>query len=264
MGALSHFSLRHKPEVANAPCVFSALKIKGEKEGAKILEGPVADWKVMYPFNAASTGNGNVVAHFGLPRFERASFLARFPFGEVELRDESIPLEVSVTGWSPFIERDSKNSSLPVAGLEYRFKNTTSKTVEATYSFNSKNFMACGGEGGDSVCKIENGFLLAQAPGEDYPEREGYFIAQVVGEASVNPAWFRGGWFDSLTMLWKDIESGDLVENAEYDDESPSPGASLFVPLIIPAGGEKIVRLMLSWYVPNSDICVGESCACDS
>lgn len=264
MGALSHVSLRHKPDVANAPCVFSALKVKGDKGGAKILEGPVADWKVMYPFNSASTGNGNVVAHLGLPRFEKASFLARFPFGEVELSDEAIPLDVTITGWSPFIEQDSRNSSLPVAGLEYRFKNPTSETVEATYSFNSKNFMACGGEGGNSVRKIDNGFLLAQAPGEEHPEREGYFSAQVVDEVSVNPAWFRGGWFDSLTMAWKDIESGDCVDKTECPDESPSPGASLFVPITIPAGGEKVVKLMFSWYVPSSDIRVGGSCACDS
>ena len=147
---------------------------------------------------------------------------------------------------NPFIPGDSKNSGLPLAGLEFRFKNPTSETIEATYSFNAKNFMASGGEGGDSVRKTENGFVLAQSGNAEHPEREGYFSAQVVDDASVNANWFRGGWFDSLTMAWKDVESGDCVDKPECPDDSPSPGASLFVPISIPTGGERVVRLMFT------------------
>src|SRR5690554_1089976 len=36
-GALSHVSLRHRPEIFHEPCVFSALSIKGTPGMAKVL-----------------------------------------------------------------------------------------------------------------------------------------------------------------------------------------------------------------------------------
>ena len=261
-GGFSHFSLRHKPDVANYPCVFAALKVDGVSP-AKVLEGTVAGWKVIYPFNSASTGNGNTVAHFGLPRFDNASFTEHFPFGTVSLRDEKVPLDVDVTGWSPFIPGNSKDSSLPVAGLEYSFKNTTFALVEGVFSFNARNFMAVGdGNGGGSVRKTDNGFTLSQSPLDAAPEAEGSFSVKVLDDVPiVNSAWFRGGWFDALTMLWSDIESGSLIEKGDVPDGDPSPGASLFIRLSIPPEAVKTVRLALSWHVPCSDVRSGR-CGC--
>jgi uncharacterized protein (DUF608 family) len=34
-----------------------------------------------------------------------------------------MPLEVEITGWSPFEPGDADNASLPVAALEYHFTN---------------------------------------------------------------------------------------------------------------------------------------------
>jgi uncharacterized protein (DUF608 family) len=261
MGALSHVSLRHKPDVLNTPCMFSAIKIKGSNGVAKLLEGPIADWKILFPFkatasgNMTSTGNGHNGDHFGLPRFDSAKFSAQFPFGTVELGNEEIPLAVSIEGWSPFIPQDSTNSSLPVAGLEYCFKNNTGSTIEATYSFNSVNLMKFGTEKNQLVKKTANGFVFEQQPTEANPEYEGYFSAQIFDdEATVNPAWFRGGWFDALSIVWQDIMADNCPDKAEITAGDPSPGASLFVPLSIAPGEEKRVKLLFSWYVPVSDV----------
>ncbi len=70
-GALSHFSLRNKPEVFNEPLTFAALSIKGPDKVALVLEGPVPSWKI---FGAPGTGNGASGTSFGLPRFASASF----------------------------------------------------------------------------------------------------------------------------------------------------------------------------------------------
>ncbi len=40
-GALSHVSLRHRPAIFNATCMFSALCIRGDERVARVLEGPV-------------------------------------------------------------------------------------------------------------------------------------------------------------------------------------------------------------------------------
>jgi len=154
-GAISHVSVRNQPEVYNEPHVYAALCIKGNPNVAKVLEGPVPAWKI---FGAPGTGNGAAGSHFGFPRFREASFLPRFPFATVTLKDRKIPLDVEVTGWSPFVPGDADRSSLPVGGLEYRFRNPTRKAVEAVFSFNSKNFMSTGG--GNSIGPIDGGFVL--------------------------------------------------------------------------------------------------------
>ena len=48
-GALSHVSLRNKPDVFHEPCVFAALGVKGNPAAARVLEGPVPPWKLFGP-----------------------------------------------------------------------------------------------------------------------------------------------------------------------------------------------------------------------
>ena len=125
-GAISHVSVRNRMEFFHEPCTFAALCVKGEENVARVLEGPIPDRKY---FGAPGTGNGAGGMTYGLPRFREASFLARFPFATVNLADPDIPLDVSITGWSPFVPGDADASSLPVGALEYRFKNSTGSAV---------------------------------------------------------------------------------------------------------------------------------------
>ena len=119
-GAISHLSVRNHPEIYNEPACFAALAVKGIANGAKVLEGPVPTWKYFGPRGA---GNGEAGATYGLPRFSHATFTAAFPFADIHLQDDDIPLQTRITGWSPFIPTDEDNSSLPVGALEYTFVN---------------------------------------------------------------------------------------------------------------------------------------------
>ena len=203
-GAVSHVSLRHSMQFFNEPCTFAAIHVRtADGEVAKLLEGPVPDWKV---FGGGGTGNGASGSTYGLPRFDRAEFLARFPFATVTLSDEEIPLEVELTGWSPFLPGNADDSSLPVGALEYRFRNTGSETVEAVFSYHAKNFMAVRG-GGDTVLPVDNGFVLWQAGTTEHPENEGGFAAFLDGdEAVVDHCWFKGGWWDAVTLAWRNVQ----------------------------------------------------------
>ena len=114
-GALSHVSLRHRPDVHNEPAVFAAVCLKGASGNlARVLEGPVPPWKL---YESPSAANGGEHRTWGLPRFREASFEARFPFGTVRLQDDRLPIEVELIGWSPFEPGEADNSSLPVAAL---------------------------------------------------------------------------------------------------------------------------------------------------
>ncbi len=247
-GAISHVSVRNKPEVFNEPHMYAALCVKGAPNVAKVLEGPVPIWKI---FGAPNTGNGAARTSFGLPRFRNARFLPRFPFGTVTLEDYTIPLEVQVTGWSPFIPTYADESSLPVGALEYHFRNPTDKIQEAIFSYNSKNFISVRKDG-QSIKPIENGFILCQEPGKDKPYEQGAFaIFTDDNNTVVDHCWFKGGWWDSVTLCWKNIQEGILRKNPPQ--KGTAPGASLFVPFTLKPGQEKTIRLMFAWYVPETD-----------
>jgi len=254
-GALSHFSLRHKPEVFNEPCTFAALCLKGDPNTARVLEGPVPAWK---KFGAPGTGNGAAGTSFGLPRFGEASFATRFPFGTVTLTDKDVPVEVEITGWSPFDPGDADNSSLPVAALEYRFTNKTGKAIEAVFSWNAKNFMAVG-KNTQAVKSTSGGFILWSAAPQERGWEDGAFSATVNDPlAKVNHAWFRGGWWDPLTMAWNDIAQGQCFERPPVTEGDASPGATLFVPFTLGPRSSKTIVLRLAWYVGQTNLRFGK------
>ncbi|MGQ9589907.1 MAG: GH116 family glycosyl hydrolase [Planctomycetota bacterium] len=253
-GAISHVSLRHRPEVFHEPCAFAAISVRGEKRAARVLEGPVPAWKV---FGTPNSGNGAPGTTWGLPRFREVSFEARFPFGTVRLSDRSVPLDVEIVGWSPFEPGDADSSSLPAAALEYRFLNRSRAAVDAVFSFNAKNFLALG-RNPQAVRAAEGGFVLWCGPGEGKPWEEASFTAVVPDPAArVNCAWFRGGWWDPLTMAWRAVRDGDAPERPPPSEGAPSPGGSLYVPFRLEAGEARTIPLLLSWYVPLSDIRIG-------
>ena len=251
-GGISHVSVRNKPDIFNEPVMFSAISIKGLENGAKVLEGPIADWKV---FGSPMAGNGHARGASGYPHFEKATFSARFPFATVDLEDDDIPLEVSITGWSPFVPGDADNSSLPLASLEYKFKNTSNETIEALFSCHAENFMIMEEPNGGSISGIRNGFLLSQSCTLEKAHYKGDFAIFTDNRNTVTDlAWFRGGWFDSRTMIWKDLSE------FTYEDDTTtvgSPGASLYVPFDLEPGEEETLRLQMAWYVPHSDLRIG-------
>jgi uncharacterized protein (DUF608 family) len=252
-GAISHMSVRNRPEVYNEPCMFAAISVKGLTNGTKVLEGQVPDWK---KFGQPNSANGSPGATYGFPRFQDSRFLARFPFAFIDLKDNDIPLEVKLSGWSPFIPTDADNSSLPVAAIEYSFRNTGSSRVEAIFSYNSVNFMSQP-EGKSSIKPITNGFILSESGVGKKPETKGDFAVFTDDPNTVvDHCWFRGGWWDALTITWNTIINSEFRNSAPV--ELDAPGASLFVPFSLNPGETKVIRLMMAWYVPETNLRYGK------
>lgn len=252
-GYISHMSIRHKPDIYNEPCMFAAIHVKGCENGAKVLEGPVAEWRKFGSPGSGLGGPGG--ANYGLPRFQDATFETRFPFGIISLTDNELPLNVTVKAWSPFIPGDADNSSLPAGVLEYTFENKSGKELEAVFSYNSRNFMRSG-EGKNHVKPIANGFVLSQDGTKEEPFQQGDFaIFTDQPSTVVNHCWFRGGWFDGLTMAWNAIKAGELVNNQPV--EADAPGGSLYVPVTLKAGEKKTIKVFTAWYVPDSHLRIG-------
>ena len=248
-GSLSHVSLRHAPDIHHEPYMFSAISVIGRPKASRVLEGPVPGWKIM----GRGGGGGGSGTTYGLPRFSDASFRCRFPFATVDLSDPEVPLDVAITGWSPFQPGDADGSSLPAAALEYRFTNRCSEALEAVFSHNAKNFMAVAGAD-PSVQRAPGGFILSSAASENQPWTRGDFCAAVTADdARVNCGWFRGGWWDAGTMAWQDVARSACHEKPPPTDGPPSPGGTIFVPLALKPGQGVTITLQFSWHVPTSN-----------
>jgi hypothetical protein len=144
-----------------------------------------------------------------------------------------------------------------VAALEYRLTNRTTKPVKAVFSFHAANFMKVG-DGAD-VGAMAGGFLLRQRAIKDKPAAAGAFAAFTDDPAAtVDAAWFRGGWFDAATAVWNRVAAGDTVSRAPHNEGAAGGGGSLYVPATLKPKASKTVRLLFAWYVPQSDVCAGK------
>ena len=75
------------------------------------------------------------------------------------MTDKDIPIQVTITGWSPFIPTEEDNSSLPVGALEYTFVNKGKTNTDAIFSFNAKNFLI-EDDKDNRIAALANGFAL--------------------------------------------------------------------------------------------------------
>jgi uncharacterized protein (DUF608 family) len=218
-GSFSHLSINNRPEIFNEPFSFAAISVKGLKNGAKVIEAQVPEWKM-----------------FGTPG-----------------SGKDIPMDVEVCGWSPFIPMDADNSSLPVGAMEYRFRNTSDKAIDAVFSWNSRNIIS---ERTGRILPARNGFILTKEGPDGAPPGTTGFCASVNDDnAVVDYCWFRGAWWDPQTILWENIENCKLTDNKPV--ETPAPGASLYVPFTLKPGEEKLIVVNLSWYMPETRLTIG-------
>ena len=110
-----------------------------------------------------------------------------------------------------------------------------------------------------AVRPIDGGFELWGGADKDKPWEDGSF-AVVVDEPGtiVDHAWFRGGWWDPLTLAWKAVTDAATVARPPVTEGQPAPGGSLFVPVTLEPGASRTIRVKLAWYVPLSHLRSGK------
>ena len=139
-GGLQDFSIWNHPATtalpegfASSKAAFAILHIKGSSPTTKLVEGPFPALKI---FDQGLQGEGYRRGGLeGFPRFAKAEFRGEYPLGEVKISDPSIPLQVTLSAWNPFIPLDDKNSGIPCAVLEYTLHNVSPHTVDYEFSY---------------------------------------------------------------------------------------------------------------------------------
>ena len=132
--------------------------------------------------------------------------------------------------------------------------------IEAVFSFNARNFLPAlmdewngGPEPARGARNAPDGFILYGGAWPALEQEEAWFSATVDDPAAkVNLAWFRGSWFDPLTMAWRDVEQGAAFDRPVPTEGKQPTGATLFVPFRLGPGEVKTIRLRLAWYSPKT------------
>lgn len=279
-GGLQDFSLYNAPRTTALQdghgaeeAAFALLHIKGEAPITKLVEGPLPPEKL---YDQGLQGQGyRKGGQEGLPRFAECEFQAEYPFGEVRLHDPGVPLAVSIVGWNPFIPGDDVHSSLPAAILEYTFQNTSNGTVDFEFSYHLSHLAqgASGWGGTRNTALPEGGILFSNTDDRSQQTFGTVALLSPAHAPRVKAEWFRGGWFDAVSILWREVSTGQFRENARTGREGANErnGGSLLVPLTLGPGERVSVPIILAWHFPNADATFGalpapaasESCGAD-
>ena len=268
-GGLQDFSIRHQPATTASPdghgftdAAFALLHVKGERPVTRLVEGPLPPEKV---YDQGLQGQGyRKGGHEGLPRFENCAFEGRYPFGTVSLSDPHLPLRATVTGWSPFIPLDDRDSGIPCAVLNYRFDNVSAGPVAFEFSYHLAH-PAVGkmtGEAGTRNAVIPGqGVLFSNTEEADHATfGSGALVVAGRHEPAVKAMWFRGGWFDSLSALWREVSAGTFVENDGAAGEAGLKGrngGSVLLRASLAPGESVEFPVVLAWHFPNCHHTVG-------
>lgn len=71
---------------------------------------------------------------------DRIVFSASFPFATLHYSQRELPVEVTLTAWSPFIPRNAKDSALPAAFFDFSLRSKSGKPVEVTLLASMRNW----------------------------------------------------------------------------------------------------------------------------
>jgi uncharacterized protein (DUF608 family) len=270
-GGFQDFSIRHKPFTSaladdwNKPTgekhyenAFGILHLPGLNV-TKLVEGPIPPERI-YDQGLQAQGFRHGF-YEGFPRFERSVFDAEYPFGHVTLTDPTVPLEVKLTAFNPFIPLDDKNSGLPAAILEYTFRNTTRRAVPFEFSFHLSH-LAPGTEWGHK--KSRNTVLSGR--GINFwnvePPTSEHFGSACLMSLEAKPLikgmWFRGApwYYEATTKIWKEVSQGAFEPNDGWNevDIEGRNGGSILLRGTVPPGKSITYPLVIAWHYPNSDM----------
>jgi len=175
-----------------------------------------------------------------------------------------VDLDIEISGFNPFIPLDDKNSSIPCAILEYTLKNRTSETVNYQFSFHLSHLA----QGVKSLGPDESRNAVMPGAGvylynleEPTSAKSGSAALGIVGnEPMIKAMWFRGGWFDSLSVLWRELESGRFTPNDGSSHTGAARGrngGSFLMNGRLDAGEKITYPIVIAWYFPNVDYSFG-------
>lgn len=255
------------PGLKNLGSFFAISTLQGTTRKTKCLEGPIDS-------SEYEASEGCKTPNSGFPRFSKAKFHTAYPLGVVELKDESIPLEVEIRGMNPLIPGDSAASSLPCTMLTFHLKNPTNTPVEASICGTFLNPIGSDGrqkkrawgsrveylgwdDNRNEELECKEGSRLHLISDTEEPEKveaESYgdiCITATGGQAAgIRTAWAQMSWSDSILDFWDEFSTtGEIT--ARQGERIYKLLSSVARKITLAPGEEGEIKMLLSWRFPN-------------
>lgn len=241
------------PPVNRAPFFAIYIKEENKKGQAILLEGPPSILDYEGDMGARGTNHG-------LPRFEKATFQTAYPFGQVKLEDKSLPVKATVGAFNPLIPGNTDDSSIPMAILCYRVKNTSDKPINIAIAGTIQNFIGYDGSKGKAIKNVNTikeqdgikGIHFTSNGVDKATEQWGTFSLATIsnGEMSYRTNWVPVKWGNTTLDFWDDFTDDGLLEEREAFG-ADAPMASLAIKNTLKPGEEKEIRFLVAWHFPN-------------
>ncbi len=259
-GNLRDWEIFNKPDKGNSPAY--ALPSVWVKSGDDAPVARVLEARYQPPYEGQD-GLGSQNAP-GLSRLEGARFTGDYPFAHIDFEDRSLPVDISLEAFTPFIPHEPDASGLPVAVLRYTARNNSSRTAHVSIAWSIDNPVRA------------SRTSHASPAGQDHPANELRTSGSLSGLVMTNPSlpetdplhgsftlavrnagegtlthltgWPGGRWWNSALLFWDDFSSdGQLGPQAP---NASSVGA-LCLSRAIPAGASGVFEFLLAWHFPN-------------
>ncbi len=271
-GELRDWEIMNKPgkkfsTVTNgnqAPFFSIYVKTAGSLPATKALLGPLHPSEYMHY-------EGRPVNHHGMPRFSTASFDAAYPFGQVNLEDDSLPVSVKIIGFNPLLPGNVDASSIPVAVLKYEVTNKSNKNIEVAVCGTMRNFIGVDGSRQSKNWKGDTEYGGAKeninefrsndqvkgiymfSKGVDLMDAAWGTIALTTAEKELvtyRRSSIRDDWENAILDFWDDFSADGLLKDKEKIIDN-NPMASLAVKKTIAAGSSATFTFYITWCFPN-------------
>jgi non-lysosomal glucosylceramidase len=266
-GRLIDWSIRNRPAIHHFNG-YSHFAIKAEQNGklldARVLNGPYEGTPTGSPSTRKFDGFGfgaNRDSMAGVPHFDDVTFIGRFPVAELQFHQASFPGQVGMTAFSPFIPHNDRDSSMPVAFFTISVENDTPASIDYTIGSTLGNY---GCDSGIHTFAQRETFSILHftSADEGHPEQRGD-LAIITDGADVEHVdyHFRGQWFDSLGLYWREFARAGRLRERHYEKpratknmfDQPEHG-TLAVRIRVEPGQTQQVRFAISWNYPLGSI----------
>ncbi len=247
-----------------APFFAIYTKTENEKPQTRALMGPIE-------LTNCESMEGRGPANHGLPRFRECSFDAAYPFGQVNLSDDDMPVNVTLQTFNPLIPGDVNASSIPIAVLHYLVTNKTDKIVTTSICGVMENFIGTDGSAGyndwkgdfiptgsnanKNIFKKGNtvqGIYMFSEGVDKNTEQWGTIALTTDAKSGISyrTNTIQGGWGNGLLNFWDDFSGDGILTEKEWP-KSNTPQASLAAQTELLPHETKEITFFLTWHFPN-------------
>ncbi len=206
------------------------------------------------------------------PIIKKTEYEGNFPFARLKYLDKALPLKIELLSFSPFIPRNTKDSSLPGAVFKFIIKNPTKKKITTSLLLMGRNTIGNWGVGRFNVVSHDKErTYLTFKNGRKEPLRNDFSLGEMtmslpqgIGELTYMGEWNMQG--ESFAFKTEDLrldawlpfsETGRLPnKNTKniVEGESQELGGALALKFDLRPGQTKEIPVIYSWFFPTHTV----------